>query len=143
MALIQSICAFTEPEIAARARTAVLAAAGVGAAVVVLRAALPRRTPARAVLSPALRDGFAYLLLGLAVRFAVQHHRSRLQIVVLLTVVALVEAARFRRGAAQPRAATWLAGSVAVCLGVVAAKWALEPGALTDALGRLAGRGDA
>ncbi len=127
--------AFTEPEIANRTRYTLSGVAAAGAAVLVASVVLPQDAPIRSTLLPAAQSSFAYLLLGLGSRFVVQHHRSRLQIIVLLGVVAAVEIARYRRGQGVPRAATWFAGSLAVCVGVVAAKWALEPGALSDALG--------
>jgi hypothetical protein len=125
--------------IPARAAAVLAAAAIVGAGLLVAQAAMSRRPgPARTVLLPAARDGYGYLLLALATRFTVRQHRSRLQIGLLLVVVAVVEAARRRpQGRGAARGTTWLAGSAAVCLGVLLAKWALEPGALSDTLSRL------
>lgn len=130
--------AFAEPEIAARARLVLGAAAAAGILVLIARITLARRPFARDVVLPAARGGFVYLVVGLGTRFLVQHHRSRLQIAVLLGAVACAEILRSRReGGGMPRLVSWLVGSVAVCLGVAAAKWALEPGALSIGLKRL------
>ena len=130
--------AFAEPEIAARVRVALAGAGAAGILVLVAGAVLPRTAPARAVVLPAARSGLAYLMLGLGSRFFFQHHRSRLQIAVLLGVVAAVEIVRSGRGrSGTTRLASWFVSSVAVCLGVIAAKWALEPGELSGTLNRL------
>lgn len=124
--------------VASRATVVLSLAALAGTGLLVAYAALSRRNgPTRTVLLPAARDGYGYLLVALATRFIVQQYRSRLQIVALLGVVAAIEAARWRSDKLTVRGATWLAGSAAVCLGVVLAKWALEPGALSDTLSRL------
>ena len=136
--IVHSLQAFADPEIASRTATALVGAAVAGTVVGVTWIALPRQNRWRGVLVPAMQSGFVYLLLGLGSRLVVQHHRSRLQIVVLLGAVACAELLRHRRETAPlPRLASWFAGSVAVCLGVVAAKWALEPGALSETLNHL------
>ena len=126
---------FADATIASRSLTVVTVTALAGAALLLAGRSRLRSAPAaRLALMPAARDGFIYLIVGLLTRFTIQQHRSRLQMLVLLLLVAMVEAARLRPGAAPRRGATWLAGSAAVCLGVLMAKWALEPGALTDTL---------
>lgn len=129
---------FADPTIASRATAVLSVTALAGVSLLAARATLPRQSGRITdVLLPAARDGYAYLAIGLATRFTIQQHKSRLQMLALLAVVAGVEVARLRPGTEPRRGATWLAGSVAVCLGVVMAKWALEPGALTAALDRL------
>lgn len=130
---------FADAAIASRTETVLTVAALAGACLLLARAVTRGRADgrARSVLLPAARDGYGYLVLALATRFVVQEHRSRMQILALLLLVAAVEAARLRPGAEPRRGATWLVGSAAVCLGVVMAKWALEPGALSDTLMQL------
>ena len=130
---------FADATIASRSATVLTVTVLAGAALLIVTRARPRASSrarsallARSTLLPAARDGYAYLVVALATRFMIQQHRSRLQILALLVIVAVVEAARLRPGTESRRGATWLAGSAAVCLGVIMAKWALEPGAFTD-----------
>ncbi|MCW6508597.1 hypothetical protein [Lichenifustis flavocetrariae] len=91
----------------------------------------------RAVVLSVLGSGFIYLALGLVTRFVVQHHRSRWQMVTLLIGVAAIEALRRRPGDWRHSASNWILGSAAVCLGVLMAKWVLEPGAISATAARL------
>ena len=101
------------------------------------RIVAPNGGNTRPALLSIVPSAFAYLALGLGTRFVIQHHKSRLQMLVLLIVVASVETARLRPRTVSIRCQTWLAGSITVCLGVLAAKWVLEPGALSAAFERL------
>ena len=130
MPIDQSLRSLALPWIAPRAALVLVGLVSAGALALIV----PVVTPKRPVLVSAMRSSVGCLTLGAGVRFVVQHHKSRLQMAVLLGVVAIVEAVRYRRGAGHVRVASWLAGSGAVCIGVLAAKWALEPGALSNAL---------
>ncbi|MDX7953749.1 hypothetical protein P7D22_21525 [Lichenihabitans sp. Uapishka_5] len=130
--------AFADPTIAARTRHVLALTVLAGVLALVAPRLLPRSVATRTVLEPAARSGFAGLLVGLASRLVVQHHRSRWQMVALLGGMAGLAWLRHRDGeAVRPGIARWAAGSVGVCLGVVAAKWALEPGVLSDTLDQL------